>query len=201
MITKPIVVAINKAVNGPVLGLEGTTENRYLEHVLLNFGPLITAVDGAYCNIERNAFTSNQLVNVDSSGIPEGTHIVASGGASNIYGQSVPTNTSASIYNSKLIRKGIYGGTISLDFSNAGLDPSANYTVKFTASHNSSAGDRWGEVTVGGVMQEINAETIPPTVLEWTGVNGADLASSGLVSTKKAGSTQMYMNGLEIIKE
>jgi hypothetical protein len=85
--------------------------------------------------------------------------------------------------------------------SNAGLDPAANYTVRFTASRNSNTGDRWGEVTVNGITQDINAEVNPPTILEWTGVNGSTLASSGLVSVKKAGSTQMYMNGLHIIKE
>jgi len=173
----------------------------YLEEVLINFGSRPLEVIGDYGNIEVGAFTSDKLVNIDFSEITNGTSIVASGGADNLDGRTVTENITPTLANSGIIRRGIYGGTVTLDMTNAGLDPTASYTVRFTASRNSATGDRWGEVTVDGITQDINAEAITPTILEWTSVSGATLASSGLTSTKKAGSVQMYMNGLHIIKE
>jgi hypothetical protein len=174
----------------------------YLEHLLLNVGDRSGEIIGDYCNISFGAYTSDKLVNTDFSGITNGTQIVASGGANNLDGRTLPADLSPSITNSGLARRGLYGGTISFDFTQAGLDPTANYTVRFMACRNSNTGDRWGEVTVNGITQDINAEQNPPTVLEWAGVSGATLANAtGLVTTKKAGSTQMYVNAIEIIKE
>ncbi len=177
-------------------------DTEYLEHLLLNVGDRSGEIIGDYCNISFGAYTTDKLVNTDFSGITNGTQIVASGGANNLDGRTLAANLTPTILNSGLARRGLYGGTISFNFTQAGLDPTANYTVKFMASRNSATGTKWGEVTVDGVMQEIDAETNPPTVLEWTGVNGATLASAtGLVTTTKAGSTHMYVNAIEIIKE
>lgn len=176
-------------------------DTQYLEHVIINFGGRPTEIIGEYGNIDVGAYTSDKLVNTDFTNITNGSSITASGGAANLDGRVISTDITPSITNSGIARRGIYGGTVTLDFSNAGLDPTALYTVRFTASRNSNTGDRWGEVTVNETMQEINAEANPPTVLEWTNVNGGMLAGTGLVSTKRAGSTQMYMNGLEIIKQ
>ena len=176
-------------------------DTAYLEDVIINFGSRPAEIIGDYGNIEVGAFTSDKLVNTNFSGITNGTAIVASGGADNLDGRAVTTDITPTLANSGIIRRGIYGGSVTLDMTNAGLDPSANYTVRFTASRNSATGDRWGEVTVDGITQDINAEANPPTILEWTGVSGTTLASSGLASVKKVGSTQMYMNGLHITKE
>lgn len=174
----------------------------YLDHLLLNVGDRSGEIIGDYCNISIGAYTTDKLVNTNFSGITNGTQIVASGGADNLDGRVLTANLSPTILNSGLARRGLYGGTISFDFTQAGLDPTANYTVKFMACRDSNTGDRWGEVTVNGITQDINAEQNPPTVLQWTGVSGAVLASAtGLISTKKAGSAQMYVNGIEITKE
>lgn len=180
---------------------KGNAPTTYLEDVIINFGSRPSEIIGAYGNISVGAYTSDKLLNTNFSEITNGTAIVASGGADNLDGRVVTDNITPTLANSGIIRRGIYGGTVTVDLSNAGLDPASNYTVRFTASRNSNTGDRWGEVTVDGITQDINAEANPPTILEWTSVNGATLASTGLVSTKKAGSVQMYMNGLHIIKE
>ena len=177
-------------------------DTEYLVNAIVNFGSRPSEIIGDYGNISQGALTTDKLVNVDFSGITNGTSITASEGIDTAAGRVVASELGPVITNNSLIRRGMYGETISLDFSSAGLDPSATYTVKFTGSRDGSTGTRVNEVTVNGVMQEMNAEANPPEVLEWTGVNGATLASAaGLITTTKAGSSNVYLSALQIIKE
>lgn len=78
------------------------------------------------------------------------------------------------------------------------VDTDKSYDVSITASRDTTAVDRVGEYTVGGVTKDLDASDDPPSVITFSSVAGSDLLASGIECDLKAGSIFAYFGGVEI---
>ena len=177
----------------------GTTTPR---HMLINFGEG-NAMFGATNNIAvTGGATVGSLRNTDYSPVSDFGFSMSGFGNSFSDGRTYGVNELA-IHN-----KTVSQSTMWVDQYNTGLvsfeagsfDPEATYTIRYAASRDVLT-PRYTEVTIGGVMQSMDATSDPRTFLEFSGVTGAQLLATGVTVNVQAGTEYAYLAGLEIIEE
>ena len=95
----------------------------------------------------------------------------------------------------------VQAGTMIISFSGTSVVPLNLYTVGITASRDTTDTNRVGEYTVGGVTKTLDAATVTPESIEFTGVTGQQLIDDGIVVVTEAGSAFSYVSGLTVAKE
>ena len=174
------------------------------EDVVLQFGLLNVYPDGSNeASIDK---TITPIKNVDLS-VVEGSSVILSGsdGHSDELGRgnvNDPSDTSISLTNNSGLLSYVYkqNGTITVDFSGANLDPSATYTVGVTASRD-AVDVRNNDIVVGGVTKILNATASPAEIVQFTGVLGSELMSSGITSSPTGGTGFAYIGMIRVTKE
>jgi len=127
----------------------------------------------------------------------------SAGGASNT-GRGNAGDTSTSLTNDILLTNFIFNGssgTKTITINVGDFVPADTFTIKITASRDTTAIDRITEYTIDGVTLEIDAANNPPLIVEFNNVTGQELLDNGIQWNKKAGSSFGYINGIRIIKE
>lgn len=112
-------------------------------------------------------------------------------------------DTSESLTNDYLLTYYLYTDddsvqTVDIDL---GVDYADSYTVKVTASRDTTDTDRITDYTIGGVTKQIDAAANPPEIVAWTGVTGQQLLDNGIQWKRAVGSSFGYLNGFSIEKE
>ena len=178
-------------------------DSTYAKEIYANFGGGSPEVAGSFINITTS--TTALTENTDGSTITSAVQVTTSGsdGTYSTGRADQEINVAPSPYNNTTLLNGIYTDStpITIDLTQAGINSSALYTVKLSASRDTTSTDRIGEYTVGGVTQELDAIANPVEVLTFTNVTGADLLASGVVIARKSGSGFAYLSNLLITEQ
>lgn len=156
-----------------------------------------SAVTNETISLNRNVDLS--LV-ADSQFTTSGIEGAAAQGRGNV---SNPSDTSISLTNNNGLSSYVYktSGTVSVDVSLLGIDTAATYTVGVTASRDTLDPNRDCDILVGGVTKTLNAAASPAEIVEFTGVTGSELISTGITSSPSSTFTFAYMSMIRITKE
>ena len=174
------------------------------DDVVLQYGLINVYPDGSNeASIDK---VVTPIKNVDLS-VVEGASVTLSGSAghSDELGRgnvNDPSDTSISLTNNSGLLSYVYkdGGTISVDFTNANLDPVATYTVGVTASRD-AVDVRNNDIVVDGVTKVLNATASPAEIVTFTGVTGASLMSTGVTASPTGGTGFAYLGMIRVTKE
>ena len=172
------------------------------EDAVIQFGLVNVYPDGSNeTSIDKTIAT---IKNVDLSVIAGASVTLSgSGGHSDTLGRgnvNDPSDTSISLTNNAGLKSYVYkqDGTITVSFT--GLNPTATYTVGFTASRD-APDVRNNDIVVAGVTKVLNATASPAEIVTFTGVTGADLMASGITSSPTGGVGFAYGGMIRVTKE
>lgn len=174
------------------------------DDAIIQFGLVDVYPDGS--NEITIDTTLQSIKNIDLTVI-DGAEVtlVGSGGHSDILGRgnvNDPNDSSISLTNNNGLKSYVYkqNGSMTLEFTNSGLNPTATYTVGVTASRD-AVDVRNNDITVGGVTKVLNATASPAEIVTFTGVTGADLIANGVTAAPTGGTGYAYIGMIQVTKE
>ena len=181
----------------------------YFKEVLIsvlyiNLGLTIPNVAGDFTNHDMTNNPATVDKNNDGSAITSAVQVSVTNAQNYNTGRvGQASNVAPSVLNNESLEAGVYveTGTMLIDLSQAGVNPSSTYTVQLSGSRDAVGSDRVGEYTVGGVTQELDATANPVESLTFANVSGSDLIANGVQVDLKAGSTFAYITSLRVIEQ
>ena len=192
----------NAVINGVAPSVLPATQ--YISDLYINFGLTIPNVAGAFTNHDMTNNPATVDKNNDGSAITSAVQVSVTNAQNYNTGRvGQASNVAPSVLNNESLEAGVYveTGTMLIDLSQAGVNPSSTYTVQLSGSRDAVGSDRVGEYTVGGVTQELDATANPVESLTFANVSGSDLIANGVQVDLKAGSTFAYITSLRVIEQ
>lgn len=177
-----------------------------IQNVIIRFG-----IDGyrkTWLGLRRNQVTAHstqyEIYNKDLTKVVDG-YISVGFVDFDSSGLSIATNYELTLSNPAVVKEFCYTQTSALiSFTANCFDPSATYTVRLTGCRATTATNRVGLYTVGGVSKTMDAAVqaiVDQEIIEFTNVLGSSLIADGILFAPDVGSTIAYVGGIEIIKD
>ena len=177
-----------------------------IQDVIIRFG--VDSYKKTWMGMRRNQVTSHStqydIYNKDLTKVIDGFITVTPCSFSNS-GLSISSGYDLTLSNSAVVKEFCYTqSSAAISFTENCFNPAATYTVRITGCRASTASNRVGMYTVGGVSKAMDAavSTIgDQEVIEFQGVLGSSLIADGILFAPDVDSAYAYVSGIEIIAE